>query len=264
MLNFDLSDNYKGTGVSEGIDRGLLVYDGDILLLEEGMGLGACSLQAGGFTYFASIKSFKKAENSLDAVYLIDKRLEWTVFGLKSRHFTRTLEYIATNLYMKHENAQNKLLKLGNHLIRFFKVETCFVNVPAQGEVMIGYQLADNEIIVDLSCATEKDGIQLFVMNELGGSIFDKSFINGELSAPPTGWQKTDDPCELYSHDRSLAFTMAEISIPDNVRSTLYWGREMVTNTCCWAGFESELKCASNKFDHYRYSIKFRRAAKSE
>ncbi|SHJ19715.1 hypothetical protein [Parasporobacterium paucivorans] len=264
MLAFDLSVNYKGVGVSEGIDRGLLVYDGDTLLLEEGMGLGACSLQTGGYTYFASVKNIEKDGDSLAAVYIIDKRLEWTIWGLKSTSFTRILEYIATNMYMKHENTQSRLLKLGGHLKRLFKAETCFVSVPAQGVVRIAYEIGDHEISVDLSCETEKDGIRLFVMNELGGSIFDTSFINGESSASPTGWQKIVGQCELYSHNRSLAFTMAEINVPENVRSTPYWGRELIPDVCCWAGFESEIVCASNKFSNYRYTIKFREEAKYE
>lgn len=258
MLKFDLSYDYKGNGVSKGLQRGLLVYDGDILLLEEGMGLGACSLQTGGYTYFTSIKSIERATGSFDVVCIIDKRLEWKVFGIKSTYFTRILEYIATKIYMKHENRQNKLLKLGGLLQKLFKAKTYFVEVPVQGEIRIAYELGDNEILVDLSCETEKEKIKLFVMNELGGSIFDKSFIRGEQSVAPTGWQKTDGQCELYSHDHSIAFTMVERNVPDNVQSTLYWGRELVINNYCWAGFESEIVCASNKFNNYRYSIIFR------
>ncbi|MHC1718644.1 MAG: hypothetical protein AB9883_08370 [Acidaminococcaceae bacterium] len=262
MLKFDLSYDHKGTGVSKGIDRGLLVYDGDVLLLEEGMGLGACSLQTGGYTYFASIKNIKRAKSSFDVVFIIDKRLEWKVFGIKSTYLTKILEYIATKIYMKHENIQNKLLKLGGLLQKLFKARTYFVKVPAQGEIRIAYELGDNEILVDLSCQTEKKKIKLFVMNELGGSIFDKSFIHGVQSVAPTGWQKNDGHCELYSDEHSLAFTMVEINVPVNIQSTLYWGRELLTNNYCWAGFESELVCNSNKFNNYRYSIVFREGVK--
>jgi len=99
-LKFDISTQYKGTGVSQGLDRGLLVYDDDILLLEEGMGLGACAFQTGSYTYFTSIKSIKKAEDSFKVVGSIDKKLVWKVLGIKSSLLTRTLEYITTNIYM--------------------------------------------------------------------------------------------------------------------------------------------------------------------
>jgi hypothetical protein len=99
-------------------------------------------------------------------------------------------------------------------------------------------------------------------MNELGGSIFDKGIIEGELTASPSGWQKMEIPCELYSSTHSLAFTMLERHVPDNIRSKLYWGREMVINNYCWAGFESEIICVSRKFENYTYAIKFREVTK--
>jgi len=262
MLRFDISHQYKGTGVSIGLDRGLVVYHDDILLLEEGMGLGSCALQTGGYTHFTSIASIKKTKDTIEVVYRIDKRLEWKVLGIQSHHFTRALEYIATNLYMKHPKRQEWLLKLGGLLQRLFNVKACFVNVPILGEVRITYEVSDSEILVDLSCETEATGSKLFVMNELGGSIFNKGILDGVLSAAPSGWQKIEGLCELYSQVHSLAFTIVERHIPDNVRSTLYWGRELVTNNYCWAGFESEISCDMNKFNHYRYSVKFREGVK--
>ena len=261
-LKFYISHQYKGTGVSQGLDRGLLVYYDNILLLEEGMGLGACAFQTGGYTYFTSIKSIKKAEDSFKVVGSIDKKLVWKVLGIKSSLLTRTLEYITTNIYMKHEKSQELLLQLGQLLRMLFNVKACFVKVPPQGEVRITYELRAHEITVDLSCETEKKESKLFVLNELGGSIFDKGLINNELSASPSGWQKIEGLCELYSCAHSLAFTIIERYVPANVQSKLYWGREQTSNNYCWAGFESELICSSRKFNNYRYSIKFREVAK--
>ncbi|HWQ44686.1 MAG TPA: hypothetical protein VN373_03340 [Methanosarcina barkeri] len=262
MLKFDISHHYKGTGVSQGLDRGLIVYSDDILLMEEGMGLGACAFQTDGYTHFTSIKSIKKAEDSFEVVGSIDKRLVWTVLGIKSGHLTRALEYITTNIYMKQEKNQELLLQLGQLLRMLFRVNACFDRIPPLGEVRLTYALSANEILVDLSCETAKKGCKLFVLNELGGSIFDKGLINNELSAPPSGWRKIEGLCELYSRAHSLAFTIRERHIPANVESKLYWGREQISNNYCWAGFESELICSSRKFENYRYSIKFREVAK--
>lgn len=262
MLKFDMSHQYKGTGVSQGLDRGLLVYSDDVLLLEEGMGLGACAIQTDGYTYFMSIKSIKKSKNSFEVECEIDKKLVWKVLGIQSNLFTRMLEYMTTNLYMKYENKQKKLLKQGDVLRKYFNVKACFVVVPSQGKVSITYEIGDNEIRVDLSCETAKMESKLFVMNELGGSLFHKGMINRELAECPSGWQKIEGPSELYCPRHALAFTLVEISIPDNVQSTLYWGREFASNNFCWAGFESEILCNSNKFNHYRYSIKFREVEK--
>jgi hypothetical protein len=262
MLKYELSHKYKGTGISQGLDRGLLVYNDDLLLVEEGMGLGACAFQAGGFTYFASISDIKKDGTSFEVIYNIDKKLELKVFGIRSELFTRAQEQISTKIYMNREKSQKKLLILGGLLGKVFNVQVCFVKVPTIGAVRIIYELGHNNITIDVNCETEKNGGKLFVMNELGGSIFDKSIVKGELSASPSGWQKMEKSCELYSKIHSLAFTMVERNVPDNVRSTLYWGREEFGNKCCWAGFESEIIFDTNKFNNYRYSIDFREMGK--
>lgn len=262
MLKFDISHLYQGTGVSQGLDRGLLVYNDDVLLLEEGMGLGACALQTDGYTHFTSVKSIKKAVDSFEVIGSIDMKLEFKVLGINSNLFAKAQEYIATNIYMKHEKRQDQLLRIGALLRKIFNVEVCYVKVPPLGDVRISYEIGKNEVLVDLSCDTVKTGCKLFMMNELGGSIFDEGIVSGELSASPSGWQKMERGCELYSSVHSLAFTMHERKVPDNVKSKLYWGRELVSNNCCWAGFESEIICDSSKFENYTYSIKFREVAK--
>jgi hypothetical protein len=262
MLKYEMSRIYKGTGASQGLDRGLLVYNDDILLVEEGMGLGACAYQTGGFTYFTSISDIKKDGTSFEVIYNIDKRLEFKVSGIRSELFTRTQEQISTNIYMKREKSQKKLLIWGGLLGKLFNVQVCFVKIPAIGEVRVIYELGHNSVTMHVNCETEKKGGKLFVMNELGGSIFDKSIVKGELSTSPSGWQKMENSCELYSKIHSLTFTIIESNIPDNVISNLYWGREHFSNKCCWAGFESEIICASNKFNDYNYSINFREMEK--
>lgn len=75
MPQYDLTDQYKGFGISQGLDRGLLVYHGDTLLVEEGMGIGACAFQTGGFTYFASTRSIQKDQGTMTMTASLDKKL---------------------------------------------------------------------------------------------------------------------------------------------------------------------------------------------
>jgi len=262
MLKYEISQTYKGIGVSEGLDRGLLVYNDDVLLVEEGMGLGACAFQTGGLTYFASINDIKNEGNSFEVIYNIDKRLELKISGIRSEIITRVQEQIATNIYMKREKSQKKLMILGELLAKILNVDVCFVKVPSIGEVRITYKLDDNCVTMDVNCEIENKTGKLFLMNELGGSIFDQSIIKGEMSTSPSGWQKMKICCELYSEVHSLTFTIIERNIPDNVRSNLYWGREQISNKCCWAGFESEIICDTYKFNNYSYSINFREMGK--
>lgn len=255
-----MSDTYQGMGVSRGLDRGVLVYHDGTLLLEEGMGLGACALQTKGYTYFASIKTIQKIASGFEVALDIDQQLVWQLWGMNARLLTRILEKLTTHIYMKQKKRQNALLELGNKLRKLFRVSACFITVPKQAEGLMMIKVGDKQVAVDLSMKTAiKNGKRkIFVMNELGGSHFDKGLINGAMKEPPTGWQKLEESAELYSDERGLAFTLEEIQIPVNVKTTLYWGRESISNNYCWAGFESELSCETQQFEHYKYVIKFK------
>ena len=256
MPQYDLTDQYKGFGVSQGLDRGLLVYHGDILLVEEGMGIGACAFQTGGFTYFASTTSIQKDQCTMTMTASLDKKLVWRIFGIKSEFITRIFEADVKNSYMKREKNQDRLLRRGTFLRKMFHVDAVYAAAAPQGQVVITYQTNPDEISVDVSFKSEIGGM-LFVMNELGGSLFDKGLINGARTVPPTGWQALNGLCELYSDTHAMAFTIIERHVPGNVRSKLCWGRE-VTDAYSWAGFECELVCGPGEFDHYQYAIKFR------
>ena len=261
MLRFDMSQLYNGMGVSQGLERGLLVYWDDVLLLEEGMGIGACAFQTGGYTYFTSIKEINKTGDEIETICSIDRRLEIKILGIRTRMATRAQEFIATNVYMKHKISQIPILFLFVFSRKLFHVKSCFVKGPPLGEVRVAYGLEKSGVLVDISCTLEKKG-KFFVMNELGGGIFNKSIAGGKLSNPPLGWQKMEGPRELYSSAQSLAFTMEERHVPDNVKSKLCWGREKLLNNCNWAGFESEIVCDSSEFKNYTYSINFREVTK--
>jgi hypothetical protein len=261
MLRFEMPDAdkaYKGTGVSLGLDRGLLVYYGGNMLVEEGMGIGACAMQANGYTYFASVKNVKRDGNLIEVEYAIDKRLEYSIFGIKSKLMTKFQEQWATYFYMKFEDIQEKLLRQGDYIKKLFKVELVFAEVPALGVVRTTYEIGENHVHVDVSCTMKEDKFKLFLMNEVGGSIFDRGTSGGEPAKTPTGWCRMPEECELFSETLSLAFKLVERKVPGNVTSRLYWGRELIEGTCSWSGFESEIRCGTGSFENYGYSIVFR------
>jgi len=257
MLDFDIIDEYKGIGVSRGLDRGLVAFKDGKIIVEEGMGIGAVAVQADGYTYFSSVRSVQKENGRILVISDVNKRLEWKALGLRIRPLTKALEYICTNVYMKNEKKQGMLLRLGGMLRRVFNVEAYFVEVISKGQVRTLYNIKGNEVAVDLSCDIKKKACRIFVMNELGAGIFDKGLINGDVSEPPSGWQKMQRGCELLSSTHSLKFAILESSIPSGVTSQLYWGREMAEGYC-WAGFESEIFCNTGRFENYKYSILFK------
>lgn len=261
MLTFDMNNTYKGLGVSRGLDRGVQVYYDNNLLLEEGMGLGACALQTNGYTYFATVKTIiKSGEGKFEVFLEIDQQLVWNILGVNARLITRMLEKLVTNIYMKQEKRQKSYLKLGNLLRKVFRIRSRFITVAQQAEVVMVVAVGNNLVDIDLSLKTQvKDGNRkFFVMNELGGNHFNIGLVNGAVRPPPTGWQKIEENVELYSRKFKLAFSMAEKQIPKNVVSTLNWGRESISDSYCWAGFESELSWNTQQFDHYKYVIKFK------
>lgn len=257
MLAFKLSQEYQGSGVSEGLDRGLLVYQDGELLLEEGMGIGACAVQQEGFTYFRSLKSTLEKENRFEAIYSLNKKLIWTLFGIPSNFITRFMDYSSTNLYMNHERIQAFVFKMGVFFFKVFRMKVNFVEMMSMGEAHVIYEVRENEVFVDFSCSTNQRKCKIFVMNELGGNFFNQGMIKGRIVLPPPGWQKVPKEAELYSATKSLAFKMVELKIPHEVLSTLYWGRE-ISKEHQWAGFESELLSNKGNFMNYIYSIKFR------
>jgi hypothetical protein len=258
MIEFNISHQFSGIGISKGLDRGLLVYEDGKLLVEEGMGIGACAVKTGGFTYFSSIYDLSSDKCLFETVRGFDKRLELKIAGIRSKLLTWVIESITANIYMKYKRTQNSLLRIGEFLRRIFNVDIIFSNVPSIGELRTVYKICGNDIVVDISGQIRKKKYKLFVMNELGGNIFDMGIIDGRTVEPPFGWQKMDNCPELYSSLQSLAFTICEDDIPDKFSSRLYWGREMA-HDICWAGFESEITCESEIFDHYKYRIRFRK-----
>ncbi len=256
MLKFELSDKNIGTGISKGLARGLLVYYKDVLLLEEGMGLGICALHVNGHTYFTSPVSIAGTRDSFESVWCFDIMLETEIVGFKTPLVTFLREHIITGLYMKQKSMQEKLLEMGERLRKIFRMETCFVKVPPVGEVRANYKIFQNSIKVDLSFELKKQGGKLYILNELGGNIFDRSLFNDEIKEPLTGWEKAQGKCELYSSIYGLSFSVREDQIPENVSSSLFWGRENIGDVC-WAGFEIELICDSGKINHFTYSIIF-------
>lgn len=261
MLTYDMTNTYKGMGVSSGLDRGVQVYYDNILILEEGMGLGACALQTKGYTYFTTIKKINKKEEGKFEVFLeIDQQLVWNILGMNARLITQMLEKLTTSIYMKQEKRQKSYLKLGNLLRKVFRVRSCFITVAKQADIVMAVVMGGNRVDIDLSLKTQVKDVnrKFFVMNELGGNHFNKGLVNGTVRPPPTGWQKIDANVELYSQKLNIAFSMAEKQIPENVTSTLYWGRESISDSYCWAGFESELSWNTQQFDHYKYVINFK------
>jgi hypothetical protein len=256
MLTFEMSKQYKGTGISNGLDRGLLAYQNGDLLLDEGMGLGAVSLQLDGINYFATISQMTKLSEHIEVVLTIDRMLLRTIYGITSRPLTRFIEKVCTSIYKERESGQGIWFIIGSWVNFLLQIEARFVQVPAKGQFFLNYQILSDEILIDLSGSLQEPIDKIFVMNELSGSLFQDAIKNGEIIPPPSGWQLADGENLLFSQECQLAFTTKELNKPSLLESELYWGREADKNHC-WAGFIYQLQTDATEFKHFKYTVSF-------
>jgi len=256
MLTFDMSKKYKGTGISNGLDRGLLVYQNGDLLLDEGMGLGAVAIQTAGMNYFASIRQINKSFDKIEALLSIDKLLLRTIYGIPSKPLTRFIEKICTNMYKEREQSQGAWFILGGWINYLLQIKVSFVEVAPKGKFVLNYHILPNEIRMDLSGSLVQHADNIFVMNELSGILFHDGIQDGVLTPPPSGWQLANRESQLFGQDRRLAFTSEELCTPEMLETQLYWGRESDKDHC-WAGFIYELQTEATEFKHFSYTVRF-------
>lgn len=258
MIKFEMSKEYRGSGASKGLQRGLLAYHEGEQIVNEGMGIGICAIQAGGLTYFSTIEEIEMKAGSVRVSYKIDNVLTRSIFGVKSRLLTRILEYFTTSIYMKSEKIQDSLLTAGDFLRGALSIETTFEKSACMANVDVVYTIGEFDVNVSVSCDSKAENSKIFVMNELGGSVFKEAENNGVVCRPPSGWQRFVEGSRLYSPERKISFTIREKSVPEGVKSSLYWGRE-IARGYNWAGFESMLIAENGIVDGYEYKIEFKR-----
>ena len=271
MIEFRFDENYYGEGISKGIPRGLLAYHDGVLIVQEGMGLGAFAIQYNNRTYFCSIEKICKSghlDKIIDVEYRVDMRLEWTFFQKSSPLITTFLEMTASKIYMKSEAFQGPILKMGTRLRRLLRISTDFKKTESLGHIKARYTIGKSDIHITVESNVGLEKYKFFIMNEIGGELFSRSVICGLESDPPGGWQKikktltqNEKSHMLKSPSLGLMFYMEEICVPANIESVLFWGRE-VSGGYNWAGFESEIKCSTCGFKDYSYKVYFEKVEK--
>jgi hypothetical protein len=257
VLTFELSKQYKGIGISHGLDRGLLVYQNSELLIDEGMGLGAVAVQLNGINYFASIRKMNQSFDQIEVILSVDKMLSNSIYGIRSKRLTRIYETVFIKSYKEHERSQRIWFKIGGWFNSLLKLKASFIQVPTKGQFVLTYQISEDEIRISVSAALEETVDKIYVMNELSGMLFDQGIVDGQVEEPPSGWQHAEEEYQLYSGVKGVSFAAQETNRPKNLKSQLFWGRETGEYNC-WAGFIYELQCEDREFNDFRYAISFR------
>ncbi|MBD3185560.1 hypothetical protein GF325_01930 [Candidatus Bathyarchaeota archaeon] len=258
LFKYYLSDEYKGMGVSEGLQRGLLVTVDGKDIVQEGMGMGAPALVTGDATYFsANARSTKVNKNHLRKEFTIDSVLtwRWNWFNFKLEKFEKINlvtwfinKWMA--FYKERTMLQAPLLKLGMRVRKVLSVDSTIKHFGNLGKVIVDYHVdhGTNMVNVQVNFGDLLDhanqSTKICIMNEFGGDYFDALMDRGRIIAPPTGWVKkevsrTNEEMPFYSTGLGVSFDMGITSLPD-MPVELAMGRENLENFC-WAGYDLEI-----------------------
>ncbi len=255
MIEFDLSTKYKGEGISEGLERGALVFFEGKNLVQEGMGLGTVALRSRNLTYFSRNSRLRQiSANEYAKEFNIDTVMTWKILNKRSIILTKLLEEFV-NFYKKEGvDTQDLLLKIGVWLRRILGIKSELTNYRSLGKVDFFYKLLENEIgiTVDFSQVLNNNSENLksvCILNELGGDFFNKSKVSKLILPAPSGWNQIKDPqslkrIKLYSKRLKLEFGIEVLRNASHFKISYFFGRENVADYC-WAGFIIEIDLES-------------------
>jgi len=239
-------DKEKQSYPSCRIQKGLLLYQGNKDLSEEGIGFGVPILKFGEKTIFPGRGDIELIEYADITEVLIDYDLNLSeTIAFKGRKIEkRTIYGIKESLSRLHRKYpfSRKILTAGsNALRRSLDIETGFEESASAGLARIKYTInADGKIhvMIDLSRIQREilreKCTEIMIMNEQGANFFDTycdskgTILHGEAIG---SWQETSCEEVSFRSKEGLTFTHTKIN-----GSKLFYGRELVKNRLSWAG----------------------------
>jgi hypothetical protein len=278
MIEFDLLTNFKGEGISEGLERGVLVFFDGKNLVQEGMGLGTIALRTKNLTYFSKNSRIKRvSENEYTKVFYIDSIMSWKIFNKRSIFLTKLLEEFGNFYKREGGSTQDLLLNIGVWSRKLLGIKSEMANYRKLGNVIFNYQFLKNQVNVSVDFSQIlKDNPEnlkfLCILNELGGDYFNSIKIGKSILAAPSGWNeiknsKSLKKIKLYSKGLKLDFGIEILRNIPNFKINHFFGRENIAEYC-WAGFIMEIDLESINFEnndcHIEYICKFDSDLKKE
>ncbi|MBD3255573.1 MAG: hypothetical protein GF383_10805 [Candidatus Lokiarchaeota archaeon] len=269
MVRFKFSNDFKGEGISNGLDRGLLVSYKSLNLVQEGMGLGTPALKTNTRTFFSrTSKLTKLSENTYKKTFYIDSELIWDFISLWNNNdndyqiFTALINKL-TDLYKKFSKFQTNLLKLGLFSQNLIGISSRIISRGILSKIVTYYEIKKNKVIIEVDFSNvlklnKNQFKKICILNELGGNHFNLSISNGFIYPPPSGWVSLNakNYPSLFSEDLNLKFNVIVISITEGIAYDFVYGRESMSNFC-WAGYDIEIELDSIKKPETNHSIKY-------
>ncbi len=237
------------------IQKGLVLFQGNKDLSEEGIGFGVPLLKFGQKTIFPGkgcieVRKYADRTNvNIDYDFNLTEKIKVKGRILESRTFYN-IKDILSWIHRKNPFLRGILTQGSIVLRRAFTVETKFERVACAGLASVEYSLCNDGIIrvaADLRRIKKEGCTEIIIMNEQGASYFDTYcdskgtiLVGNEIGS----WQENscDEASFIDPHD-GLTFTLSKIS-----GSKMFYGRERVENRLAWSGIAYSLSPGIQNF----------------
>ena len=228
------------------LGRGLLLYDGECDLAEEGVGFGVPILKRGLQTIFpgrqAVVQGESGGERSITVEY--DMNLVERLAARDARSVGSPALYSAKNalaaLHRRVPALRAPLTGLSSALRRTFGWTTTFEEAGEGVTLTLTYTVAGEPgrlaVAVDATALPADGATTVVVMSEQGARAFDRyrDDSGGELRGAAIGtWDEvTAATASFVCERRRVAFTLGQVA-----GARLFRGRELIGTRVAWAGF---------------------------
>ena len=240
-------------GDSSGLQKGLMLFDGDNSLGGEGVGFGVPAVEYPDQTLFSTTASIQSSGERLCKLFQIDalQRKTWKKKHLINNRAYDILQSSLANTYRTNKQTRRHL----NYLIRLqslLGIGLSHLRTESRGFVRIEHRLSGNEILikVDSSGLINKNFRRLLVFNEQSAEFDMYEDDSGILREESIGvWEQIDSRQASFRNSK----TNVTFSV-DNIQGTeLYRGRELLKPRMDWAGF-----CYSipPSLEHFEYTVR--------
>jgi hypothetical protein len=256
---------------TDGLQKGLLLLDGEQELSGEGVGFGVPVLKRGLRAAFcgSSKATTRDAEAaSLTLVYRVD-RLERLGSHAHGRLAPAPLDLARESLslvYRRVPSLRRPLAAASNTGRRLLGVSTRFEETDLLAEVAVTYALvaARGEHEGVLTVTARLDALpptvtEVILMNELGATFFDTYEEDGQVTRGGDigAWdQVTAESARFRSSATGAWFELRSTPDPAAPDARLFRGRELAPGRLAWAGFGYSLRPGPAGFT---YTVRFGR-----
>ena len=269
LLKFYFSNEFKGIGISEGIERGVLVDYNNECIVQEGMGLGSPAIKTKNGTYFSCTSILQKiSDTEYKKEFYIDSELVWEILKLKSKRLNDSSLLTSfinklTELYKKLPYLQKNLLKLGIFSRDFFQIKSKIKHSGYLGKILFNYKFLKDGVLIEIDFSNiithnKKSVSKICVLNELGGDYFDSRKVGSKIGEPPSGWVELNGRKDnkLYSKRFKIDYDVKILKITPEYKFDLIYGREKLSDFC-WAGYDIEIDVNSINDQRNEYKLQY-------